>query len=183
MRPTSPTRTLQIAIIGITLLAGLTAACAPVSAPDAAASPTSEATLGPSIGSQPSDPAPSRAGRDAPPDAALAAEGGEPAIGQLGTYLWLQTGSDAPWLLGAPLKVGSGEPLRVAFDPGIGVDAWMARFVPAATQGPEGARPLGEGVGKPAFPAPDAGDWSVHLFVRFAGGAGEANYFWHLQVE
>lgn len=123
------------------------------------------------------------AGRDAPPDALLSAEGGDPVAGQLGTYLWLQSGSDSPWLPGAPIAVGAGEPLSVSVVPDGDIRAWAARYVPAAAAGPEGATTLGDGTGQPRLDAPGPGAWTVELFVEFAAGAGEASYFWRLEVE
>lgn len=128
-------------------------------------------------------PSPSIAGRDAPPDALLAAEGGDPVAGQLGTYTWLDSGSDAPWLPGAPLAVGAGEPLTVAFAPPGKIATWTARYVPAAAVGPAGSISLGEGAGTPGFAAPEAGSWTVDLAVTFPAGTGSAHYFWRLDVE
>src|SRR6266576_2728071 len=42
-----------------------------------------------------------------PPSAALAADGGDPVVGQLGTYTWLDGGSDSPWLPGTTIAVGA----------------------------------------------------------------------------
>jgi hypothetical protein len=123
------------------------------------------------------------AGRDAPPDALLAAEGGDPVAGQLGSFVWLQSGSDSPWLPGAPIAVGSGEPLTVSLDPDGDIRAWAARFVPADAVGPEGATSLGEGSGPPRFEAPGPGAWTVEVVVEFAAGVGDASYFWRLEVE
>lgn len=131
----------------------------------------------------PSGPPPSPAGQVAPPDAVLAAEGGDPVTGQLGTYVWFDTGSDAPWLPGAPLRVGAGEPLTVRLVPDGPVAGWEARYVPAAAKGPAGAVELGEGTGEIAFGAPSLGDWTVEVSIEFGGGAGEAHYFWRLEVE
>jgi hypothetical protein len=118
-----------------------------------------------------------------PPDATLAAEGGDPVTGQLGTYLWLGTGSESPWLRGAPLTVGAGEPLSVGFDPDTDIVAWTVRSVPAGQQGPDGATTLAEGRGDPRFDAPGSGAWTLEVFVAFSAGAGEARYFWRLTVE
>ena len=126
---------------------------------------------------------PTRAGLDGPPDARLAAEGGDPVTGQLGTYAWFESGSDAPWLPGAPLAVGAGEPLTVALVPAGDLASWTARYVPALASGPAGAVPLGEGPGDAAFPAPGPGTWTVEVAVVFAAGAGTASYFWQLEVE
>ena len=175
-----PTR---VAAVGVVVLA-VAVACGPGATPDGATSPTPppaspDATVAPS----PSGPPPSLAGRDAPPDAVLAADGGDPVTGQLGTYVWFDTGDDAPWLTGALLRVGPGEPLTLRLIPDGPIARWEASLVPAAAQGPEGAQALGQGAGSVAFGAPEPGDWTVEVFIRFGGGAGEAHYFWRLEVE
>ena len=64
-----------------------------------------------------------------PPDAgraaaaSLAVEGGDPVAGSLGSYTWAGGGSDSPWLPGAPMRVGSGERLRLTLAPKTGVDS------------------------------------------------------------
>lgn len=179
-------------IAGATILAGVAGACGPAAAPaitpggggspapPGATPASSGATVGPS---------PSVAGRDAPPDAVLSADGGDPVTGQLGTFVWLTTGSDSPWLPGAPLAVGAGEPLTLRLVPDGDIRAWLARSVPAGTQGPDNATTLedstvlGEGTGNPTFAAPGPGAWTVEVFVEFAAGAGDASYFWRLEVE
>lgn len=120
---------------------------------------------------------------DQPPVAALAAEGGDPVTGQLGTYIWRETGSDSPWLPGAAITVGSGEPLTVTLDPAVPVGSWQARYVPASSAGPDGAVDLGQGAGDPDFGAPPAGTWTVEVHVLFADGLGDANYFWKVAVD
>lgn len=119
---------------------------------------------------------------DAPPVGALAAEGGDPVTGQLGTFAWGDGGSDSPWLPGAPIAVGAGEPLAVSFRPPIRVATWQARAVPSGADGPAGATILGEGTGAPAFGAPAAGSWTAEVHVVFDGGVGDASYFWRLEV-
>ncbi|MGK2850081.1 MAG: hypothetical protein ACSLFN_04125 [Candidatus Limnocylindrales bacterium] len=120
---------------------------------------------------------------DGPPDALLGAEGGDPVAGQLGTYTWGDGGSDSPWLPGAPIAVGAGEPLAVTMDPDAATESWTAIYVPASADGPAGGLDLGAGVGSPAFAAPGAGSWTVDLEVVFADGAGTAHYAWRLDVE
>jgi hypothetical protein len=119
---------------------------------------------------------------DGPPAAQLAAEGGDPVTGQLGTYTWGDGGSDSPWLPGASIAVGAGEPLSVTLQPRIAVATWRARSVPSSADGPDGASLLGEGAGQPTFAAPAAGSWTVAIHVVFDGGAGDASYFWRLEV-
>ena len=118
-----------------------------------------------------------------PPSATLAADGGEPAIGQLGSYTWLDGGSDSPWLPGAPVTVGAGEPLTVTIGGGVAVADWSARRVAAPTTDGSGAIALGQAAGPPvAFAAPPAGTWSVQVTVRFANDLGSATYYWRLVV-
>ena len=114
--------------------------------------------------------------------ARLAVEGGDPVEGQLGTYTWAGGGSDSPWLPGAPIAAGAGEPMSSAFEPVLGVTAWRARIVPAAADGPSGARLVAEGSGTPRFEAPAAGAWTLEVQVTFAAGLGAASYAWALSV-
>jgi hypothetical protein len=169
------------------MLAGIAVAvgCGSGTTPTQGASPTPPPPVSPgaTVTLAPSGPPPSLAGRDAPPDAALAADGGDPVIGQLGTFVWLDTGSDAPWLPGTPFRVGAGEPLTLRLVPDTRITGWTARYVPAAAQGPGNAQALGTGRGSVAFEAPGPGDWTVEVSIEFAGGAGQAHYFWRLEVE
>jgi hypothetical protein len=145
----------------------------PANSPSPASSPSPEmSTNAPSAG----------AAADGPPAAGLAAEGGDAVTGQLGTYVWGDAGSDSPWLPGAPISVGAGEPLTVSFDPALPVASWRARMVSSDGDGPDGARVLGEGAGDPSFQAPGAGSWTVEVFVEFGSSAGDASYFWRLDV-
>ncbi len=146
--------------------------------PSAALTPSPVVTAGPT-------PEPTVAGVDSPPDALLAAEGGDPVLGQLGTYTWSHAGtdsaSDAPWQWGTPMTIGAGEPLTVAFQPTIEIESWRAVYVPARA-GPENAVSLGDGTGAPAFLAPDVGRWTVAVEIKFLAGVGTALYFWQLDV-
>lgn len=173
------------AALGVVVLAGMALACSPVVSPGggSAAPPGSGSAASPPRSAASGGPSPTVPGRDAPPDALLAAEGGDPVVGQLGTYVWLETGSDSPWLPGAPLAVGIGEPLTVTLVPDGAIRAWAARYVPAAAGGPDGATTLGEGAGSPRFDAPGPGAWTVEVLVEFTPGVGDARYFWRLEVE
>jgi hypothetical protein len=185
MAPRSSTRSIPILLLCVALLgvSAVAVACGPSAAPDGGASPTPPASQGATVAPSPAVPSPSLAGRDAPPEAVLAADGGDPVTGQLGTFVWFDTGSDAPWLPGAPLRVGAREPLTVRLVPDGAIEAWNARYAPAAAQGQDGAKALGQGAGSVAFGAPEAGDWTLEVSITFAGGAGEAAYFWRLEVE
>ena len=146
--------------------------------PTATAATSSETTAASPLAS-PSDVAPA----DGPPAARLAAEGGDPVTGQLGTYVWGDQGSDSPWLPGAPIAVGKGEPLTVRLSPRTTIASWQARIVDADASGPDGARPVGRGSGTPRFEAPRRGAWTLEVHLAFADGAGDASYFWRLDVQ
>ena len=150
----------------------------PVTPATPIATNTPEPTLEPAM-----TPAPTVAGIDSPPEALLAVEGGDPVMGQLGTNTWKNGGSDAPWLRGAPITVGAGEPLTVTFLPGFDVASWRTRYVPAASDGQSGGASLGEGVGQPTFQAPAAGSWTVDVTVTFHVENGRADYYWRLDVQ
>ena len=120
---------------------------------------------------------------DVPPTARLSAEGGDPVTGQLGTYVWGGQGSDSPWLPGAAMAAGRGEPLTVGLMPAAAVDSWTARIVPADSSGPAGATSLGEGSGTPRFTAPKPGMWTLEVHLVFVDGTGDASYFWRLDIK
>ena len=92
-------------------------------------------------------------------------------------------GSDSPWLPGAPIAVGKGEPLTVRLSPRTTIASWQARIVAADASGPDGARPVGRGSGTPRFEAPRRGAWTLEVHLAFADGAGDASYFWRLDVQ
>jgi hypothetical protein len=117
-----------------------------------------------------------------PPTATLAAEGGDPVVGQLGTFTWGDGGSDSPWLPGAPVAVGSREPLTVTLADGPPVSGWTARRVRAGATSPAGAVAVGSGSGPISFDAPATGSWTVEVSVTFADGLGSAAYFWRLDI-
>lgn len=180
--------TLARGIAGAAILAVMALACGPAAPPSATPGPTADAGASAATSATPSvspslGPSPSVAGRDAPPDAVLSAEGGDPVTGQLGTFIWMETGTDTPWLSGAPLTVGAEEPLTLSLVPDRDITAWRARYVPADAGGPDGATSLGEGVGDPAFHAPGPGAWTVEVAVEFGTAIGTASYFWRLKVE
>lgn len=117
-----------------------------------------------------------------PPQATLAAEGGDPVVGQLGSFTWADGGSDSPWLPGAPVTVGAGEPLTVALGDGVAIAGWTARRVPAGTTDGAGAVGLGGGPAPARFAAPAPGSWSVQVDVTFADDLGTAVYYWQVTV-
>jgi hypothetical protein len=120
---------------------------------------------------------------DGPPAARLAAEGGEPVAGQLGTFVWGDGGSDSPWLPGAPLHVGTGERLVLALSPATEIGSWRARYNRAGARDPAGATSIESGAGDIALTAPAKGSWTVEMAIDFADALGSASYFWRLEVE
>lgn len=118
-----------------------------------------------------------------PPDAALAVEGGDPVIGELGSFSWQNTGSGSPWLRGAPMRVGRGEVIFMALSEPIRLANWTVGRTRAATPG-DGIEGVAEGVGGMVrFPAPPSGSWSLNVDVWFADGLGSASWYWLIEVE
>jgi hypothetical protein len=190
MRDMSRTETRRAAtrVVLLTLIlagCGSSPAASVTESATAAPSPISPSpTAPPSVDIESAVPtsAATEAAVDGPPGARLSAEGGDPVTGQLGTFTWADAGSDSPWLPGAPIAVGAGEPLAVAFAPDIAIETWRARSVPSTASGPDGAKEIGVGRGVPTFAAPGAGSWTVEVHVAFGDGAGDASYFWRLDV-
>jgi hypothetical protein len=117
-----------------------------------------------------------------PPDAVLAVDGGDPVVGELGSFSWDNTGSGAPWLPGAPMHIGRGEVLFMALSEPIRLATWTVGRTPAETPG-IGIEGIAEGgTGMVMFPAPPSGSWSVNVNVWFADGLGSASYYWLIEV-
>lgn len=119
-----------------------------------------------------------------PPAASISVEGGDPVVGETGSFTWQNNGSDAPWLDGSPIHVGSGERLTLTLAEPVAIENWTASRVPAAIL--DGATPvgLGEGtVGLVTFVGPPGGSWSVKVSVWFADNLGSAAYYWLIEVD
>lgn len=128
-------------------------------------------------------PSPAATASTEPPAASLKADGGDPVVGQLGSYTWNGGGSDSPWLQGWAIHVGAGELLTatLAGEPEIG--SWTVQRVPAGANGGSGTFAMGSGEGSPiGFVAPNPGSWSILVDVRFANGSDAAAYYWLLEV-
>jgi hypothetical protein len=172
------------ALAALALLA-VTVGAMGCSGPPAAASggpTTAAATTAPTAGATTTG-APSPDVGSVPPVADLAVEGGDPVAGQLGSFVWGDGGSDSPWLPGAPLPAGAGEPLTVTVAGELGIGRWTARLVAAGVADGTGATALGSGTGGPVtFTAPGPGAWSVQVTIDYAGDVGSATYYWRLDV-
>jgi len=182
-RPSFPVR---MALLGAVLVGACTTTGSTASPPGAAATPTATAGASLAVASAPSPtarPPVIAATAVEPPAASLRAEGGDPVVGQLGSYTWAGGGSDSPWLQGSPIRIGAGEPLLVTVvgDPAVG--AWAARRVAAGTTDGRDAAALGPGSASPIrFVAPGAGRWSIQVTIQFADGSDTAAYYWLLDV-
>jgi len=118
-----------------------------------------------------------------PPPASLAVEGGDPVVGELGSLTWRNSGSDAPWVPGTPMRVGRGEQLTLTLATDVRIETWTVRRTPTSTIG-SGVIGMGEGSAEPVtFAAPPAGSWSVSVNVLFAGNLGSAAYYWLIAVD
>jgi hypothetical protein len=119
-----------------------------------------------------------------PPAASIAVEGGDPVVGQLGSFGWKNAGSDAPWLDGNPIHVGEGERLVLSLAEPVAIDTWQVSRVPPGDR--DGFRSIGmaEGSGEPVtFVAPPSGTWSVSVSVLFSDNLGGAAYYWLIDVD
>jgi hypothetical protein len=117
----------------------------------------------------------------APPQAVLEGVTGGRAAGDLGSYTWGGSGSDAPWIVARDTAtVTAGVNLQVVFDAAT-PQTWTAAWAPV-TGGVAGV-PTGaiSGAGAMAVGAPPAGDWTLRATVAF-GPAHNATYYWHLTV-
>jgi hypothetical protein len=175
-----------LALISIGLLVGGCGrvGASPSRSADAATTPSAVSSVGPSAPVQPSagpagEPSPAE-----PPAASIADDGGDRVAGQLGSYTWLDAGSDAPWLDGSPIRIGAGERLTLTFADSIGVANWTAsRVVPGARNG-IGSIGMADGEGGPvAFDSPPRGSWSVNVTVWFSDDRGSAAYYWLVDVD
>ncbi len=119
-----------------------------------------------------------------PPAASVAVEGGDPVVGQLGTFTWENGGSGAPWLNGSPIHVGSGERFALTLAGPLEIAEWsVSRVMPGNRDG-TGALAMEAGSGWPVlFDAPPSGTWSVQVKVRFANDRGDALYYWMIDVD
>lgn len=156
------------------------------------ATATPSATASPSV--EPSSPAlpspeptteepPPEPPLEEPPAASLSVEGGDPVVGELGSFGWKNGASDSPWLPGYPIRVGLGERLTLTMAEPVEISEWSVERTPAATFGRDPIVGMSQGIGEPvSFPAPPAGSWSVHVGLLFAKG-GSAAYFWQIDVE
>jgi hypothetical protein len=175
----------QAAVIAAVLVAGCGArgiSAAPTATNAPVATPVPVVT--PSDPPSPSPAARSVETRPGPPSASLAAPGAPPVPGVLGSYTWLDAGSDSPWIVPtAERAVRTKGPFTVAFQPvDPPVTAWTARWAPIV--GGTAGTPMGSAVGNggPIVIAGPTrhGTWTLLLDARFGEGR-RAAYSWRLE--
>ncbi len=146
-------------------------------------SPTVSLSMPPSIEAPPTEPLVSEPPMPEPPAASIAVEGGDPVVGQLGSFSWENSGSDGPWLPGSPIHVGPGERLALILADPVGVANWTVSRTPEAANG-AGVIGMAQGSGEPVtFAAPPPGSWSVSVDVWFVDNLGSAAYYWLMEVD
>jgi hypothetical protein len=111
-----------------------------------------------------------------PPVARLSVPPAPGTPGALGSYTWLGTGSDSPWLPGAAASLPRGKTASVTFEPPLPVVSWRVR----RGTGPDGALTLvAQGAAGPIeFVVPDAAT-TIELAVDY-GSAGSVIWYWAL---
>jgi hypothetical protein len=169
-------RSIALALVSVSLLF---AGCSrPGAGPATSYAASATATPEPSASARPSIEPPTE-----PPAASVAVEGGDPVIGQLGSFTWDNSGSDGPWLPGNPIRIGSGEQLTLTLADPVGVMNWTVSRAPAGANG-SGVVGMAQGSGGPVtFGAPPPGSWSVSVDVWFADNRGSAAYYWLIEVD
>jgi hypothetical protein len=169
-----PGRSVAVAVTPVPAVSG-----APSGAPETPLATPVPPTIGPSRAAAASA---TDAPMAQPPAARLAVEGGDPVIGELGSYAWDNSGSDSPWVPGTPMRVGHGEQLSLTLGAAVRIEHWTAARTPAATVG-SGVVGMGEGTDAPTFASPPRGTWSVNVTTWFADNGGSAAYYWMITVD
>ncbi len=165
-------------LVGACARVGVDPSSSPSASPQSLASTGSAASVGPTAA-----PASEPSGAE-PPAAFIAVDGGDAVEGQLGSFTWQNSGSDAPWLDGSPIHVGAGERLTLTLADPLGVANWTASRVAPGNRDGSGAVGIADGLGKPVtFDAPPRGSWSVNVSVWFSDNRGSAAYYWLVDVD
>jgi len=161
---------------------------APWSSPVTSAPPTVSASSSIEVASQASSPTSTTPATEAsperPPIAWLEVDGGDPVEGQLGSFTWHDSGTDAPWLDGSPIRAGVGERFLLTVAGSVGIATWTAsRVVPGDRDGHD-AIGMGAGADEPiSFGAPPSGTWSINVTIWFSDERGSAAYYWLANVK
>jgi hypothetical protein len=179
VRLASAGRTSRLARLSlVVILCGPAAGCGPAASSPAstliAGPPSSAARASPSSAAQASPPSAVEVSPAQPPVARLTVAPAPGTAGALGSYTWLGSGSDSPWLPGAPVSLPRGRTAAVTFEPPVPVVSWRARRATAAGDAP-GLVAQG-GAGSIEFVVPDSAT-TIELAVDY-GPAGSVTWYW-----
>ena len=185
------------ALVAPLVLAGLAAGCGTGGTPSPGSPSIEPATSSPVAASPTTTPVASASGPAAPtpvpadtltepPAAALVGETlpGTPVAGALGSFTWVDEGSDSPWIV-PPTGVAAapGIPVSVAFDPPAAASSWIARWAPVTATGAGDVDTFAEGTEQVTIVTPDTpGAWSLQVEARFGEG-WSATWYWRVDVE
>ena len=167
----------------------LATSSAPIPAPPSALAPSLSVGVSPSeaddSSQEPGTPLTPEPTPEPPPDATLSVEGGDPVVGELGSWGWKGVASDSPWLPGYKLHVGVGERLMFRVSQRVQIANWqVARVPPESVPSGDGAAGMADGMGDSiSFDAPPSGRWSVSVSVWFSDPLGSAVYYWAVTVD
>lgn len=125
------------------------------------------------------------------PPSALLIVGSDEMPGRIGSYTYGDLSASTPWLPARTLDpVALPAPrseLRIRLEDGSAIASWSAHVANASDTFGEDARPLDAGEAAPpaaevALTGPGPGRWVMLVQVVFADGAGDAAYYWSLEV-
>ncbi|CAN5717805.1 hypothetical protein BH23CHL7_BH23CHL7_08370 [soil metagenome] len=127
---------------------------------------------------------------DLPPIARLLAPGVPAAAGYLGSFSYHEQFADAPWIGAQALdlvRLPAGRPqVTVALPAGNSFERWNVSYAAADDPAGSAVMPLGAGDGatieRLAMDPPPAGEWVISVSLWFAEGAGDATYYWSVEV-
>ena len=184
-------RLVALALVSVSLLCagcsrpGASPAISEAAPTSATAEPSATAppSIEPSMEATPSELVVTEPPMAEPPRASVSVEGGDPVVGELGSFTWDNSGSDGPWLLGSPIHIGRGERLTLTLADPVEVVIWTVSRAPAGANG-SGVVGMAQGSSEPVtFAAPPPGLWSVSVVVWFADNLGSAAYYWLMEVD
>jgi hypothetical protein len=174
----------HVVVVLLAALVLLTAGCAADGVPSSSLPVTTPGGAASGRVSPAPPPAPRPTEVAGPPAATLAATGGEQLAGELGTFTWLDLGSDAPWIVPPPgRKIEGRGPFTVAFDPAMPVERWTAGWARVAASGAGTPSDGGRGTGSSVSlkPPSSPGTWGLQVHAWF-GPDRHATWYWRVEV-
>jgi hypothetical protein len=173
----------RAALVLLAVLLGGCVGSVPAGSPGPTPAPAASGSQGPEAPS-PGEATPEPT-LEPPPGATLVAGSAE-AAGRVGSYVWAGGSDAAPWLPASALEAvaaDAGGDARVEIAGDVEVATWTARAAPANDPTGEAVTPLGSGSAAPSFELPAEGAWVVSVEAVFAGGRGDATWYWRLVLD